>query len=184
MEKYGKGDIALRECGRHHRNTPRRAKGTILHHRQHNTINPSFIFHLSAKHATPRHNSSSELGCSALDLLYFWQSYIIIPKFTTLKQKKFHPPPKFHHFVTNPQENTLKNHAPTTCQQPRALPQCRVAPWCDRATLPTAIREFQPHRRHPAPAPRQQPRALPQCRVAPWCDRATNPTAPPSVTLV
>ena len=57
------------------------------------------------------------------------------------------------------------------------LPQCRVAPWCDRATNPTVLTVPTPPHCHPARSADATLPTLPQCRVAPWCDRATLLTA-------
>ena len=45
---------------------------------------------------------------------------------------------------------------------PCTPPHCRVAPWCDRATQPTAIRQLPPHRPPRCPP---RPAALPPCTL-------------------
>ena len=82
-----------------------------------------------------------------------------------------------------PQPHPARSHLRSNHRN-ATLPQCRVAPWCDRATNPTVLTVPTPPHCHPARSADATLPTLQQCRVAPWCDRATNPTAPPSVTLV
>ena len=89
-----------------------------------------------------------------------------------------HKPHRAHTARTASTRAPHRRHpAPAPHQQPRALPQCRVAAWCDRATNPTVLTVPTPPHCHPGHSADATLPTLPKCRVAPWCDRATLLTA-------
>ena len=131
MEEYGKGDIALREWGRHHRNTPRRAKDTMLHHRQHNTINPSFIFHFSAKtcYISAEQLKRAWLFCSRFAL--FLTKLYYNPKIYNPLTKKIPPTPKISPF----RNKSPRKHPKKPCTHHlQAAPCTSPPPPCTRPT--------------------------------------------------